>query len=132
MAPVAATTPPLQPQPVPATMAWPVGYNYSTVQQQQQTAMSRASGGSNVQVATVMPPSSAAVQDLEVLRYRTEKKTAYKIKSQSGRMRVSAPLGSNEAQLFDAIADAHSTRTAVPPEVSDVSFSFHVHLCSRW
>lgn len=44
----------------------------------------------------------------EVTRIRTEQKTAYNVKSDRGALRVSAPVGSNEAQLFDAIAEANS------------------------
>ena len=44
----------------------------------------------------------------EVTRYRTEYSTAYKVRGHNGRLQVSAPAGSNEAQLFDAIAEANS------------------------
>ena len=44
----------------------------------------------------------------EVTRYRTEHSTAYKVRGHNGRLQVSAPVGSNEAQLFDAIAEANS------------------------
>ncbi|KAK0649325.1 hypothetical protein B0T16DRAFT_456750 [Cercophora newfieldiana] len=45
----------------------------------------------------------------EVTRYRTEDRTAYKVRGQNGTVRVSAPAGSNEAGLFDALAVANST-----------------------
>ncbi|KAH8647859.1 hypothetical protein BX600DRAFT_119227 [Xylariales sp. PMI_506] len=44
-----------------------------------------------------------------VTRYATETETAYSVKSHSGKIDVSAPNGSNEAQLFDAIAEAHTS-----------------------
>lgn len=49
----------------------------------------------------------------EVTRYRTEQSTAYTAVSggrrgATQRLHVSAPVGSDEARLFDAIADAHS------------------------
>lgn len=49
----------------------------------------------------------------EVTRVRTEQKTAYKVKSDMGTLRVSAPVGSNEAQLFDAIAEANAVSSRV-------------------
>ncbi|TPX18598.1 uncharacterized protein E0L32_002455 [Thyridium curvatum] len=45
-----------------------------------------------------------------VTRHRTEDRTAYKVSRGGGSMQVSAPLGSSEAGLFDAIAEAHSAR----------------------
>lgn len=53
---------------------------------------------------------------VEVTRYRTEHKTAYEVREKrtSGNgnsvLRVSAPKGSSEAQLFDAIAEANSAQ----------------------
>ncbi|KAK3312713.1 hypothetical protein B0H66DRAFT_607774 [Apodospora peruviana] len=52
-------------------------------------------------------------QPVEVTRYRTEQKTAYEVvRGNTTRgnnvLRVSAPKGSSEAQLFDAIAEANS------------------------
>ncbi|KAK3378849.1 hypothetical protein B0T24DRAFT_716545 [Lasiosphaeria ovina] len=70
-------------------------------------------------VVTVSPPGTQEPLPLEVVRYRTDTKTAYRVKGvgqehASGKRKlkrelyVSAPVGSNEAALFDAIADANS------------------------
>ncbi|KAI1120418.1 hypothetical protein F5Y10DRAFT_289791 [Nemania abortiva] len=45
-----------------------------------------------------------------VTRYATETTTAYQVDNGQGHLYVSAPVGSNEARLFDAIADAHSAQ----------------------
>ncbi|OIW33212.1 hypothetical protein CONLIGDRAFT_677016 [Coniochaeta ligniaria NRRL 30616] len=68
------------------------------------------------QVATTAPRPFANVS--EVTRLRTEQKTAYNVKSDRGTLRVSAPVGSNEAQLFDAIAEANSVDTRSSEPVS--------------
>lgn len=54
--------------------------------------------------------ANPAVQPPEVTRYRAEDRTAYKVRGRSGTVKVSAPAGSNEAELFDALAVANSTR----------------------
>ncbi|KAH8909484.1 hypothetical protein BR93DRAFT_935234 [Coniochaeta sp. PMI_546] len=65
-------------------------------------------------VTTTLRPM---VNVTEVTRVRTEQSTAYNVKSDKGILRVSAPVGSNEAQLFDAIAKANSAA----PKSSDPS-----------
>ncbi|KAK5662399.1 hypothetical protein OQA88_8309 [Cercophora sp. LCS_1] len=76
-------------------------------------------------VVTVAPPVGYSSMPLEVTRYRTETKTAYKVEGlgqwttttakgerklekPKREMYVSAPVGSNEATLFDYIADGNS------------------------
>ncbi|TGJ87505.1 hypothetical protein E0Z10_g1273 [Xylaria hypoxylon] len=43
-----------------------------------------------------------------VTRYTTKTTTAYQVDNGKGNLYVFAPIGSNEARLFDAVADAHS------------------------
>ncbi|KAI0414229.1 hypothetical protein F5X98DRAFT_377977 [Xylaria grammica] len=46
-----------------------------------------------------------------VTKYSTDTTTAYQVDSGNGRLYVSAPKGSNEARLFDAVAEEHSVQS---------------------
>jgi hypothetical protein len=55
----------------------------------------------------------APLQQPEVTRFATEERTAYQLRGQNGSLRVSAPVGSNEAQLFDEVARQNSEQRRV-------------------
>ncbi|KAK0710590.1 hypothetical protein B0H67DRAFT_583035 [Lasiosphaeris hirsuta] len=55
-----------------------------------------------------VPFGQSPVQPPDVTRYRGEDRTAYKVRGRAGTVKVSAPAGSNEAGLFDALATANS------------------------
>ncbi|KAK4642108.1 hypothetical protein QC761_0081090 [Podospora bellae-mahoneyi] len=59
---------------------------------------------------TPPPHDSTDVGVPEATRFQTYHRTTYQVKSSSagGKIKVSGPVGSNEAQLFDAIAAAKS------------------------
>jgi hypothetical protein len=61
----------------------------------------------------VSRPAPAAFQQPEVTRFATEERTAYQLRGQNGSLRVSAPVGSNEAQLFDEVARQNSEQRRV-------------------
>ncbi|KAF4984705.1 hypothetical protein FZEAL_146 [Fusarium zealandicum] len=56
----------------------------------------------------VVPQSTSSHPAPEVMRYRTDQRTAYKIRGGDWKLEVSAPLGSQEAAMFDTIAAANS------------------------
>uniref|UniRef100_A0A8H7K4Y0 Uncharacterized protein n=1 Tax=Bionectria ochroleuca TaxID=29856 RepID=A0A8H7K4Y0_BIOOC len=56
------------------------------------------------ETSVVVPPDT----EVEVTRDRNESRTSYYIQGSKGYVRVSAPMASNEAELFDAIADGRS------------------------
>ncbi|KAK3356613.1 hypothetical protein B0T25DRAFT_629916 [Lasiosphaeria hispida] len=62
--------------------------------------------GSNQAYAA--PFAQSPVQPPEVTRYRGGDRTAYKVRGHTGTVKVSAPAGSNEAGLFDALATTNS------------------------
>jgi len=68
-------------------------------------------------VVTVAPPGAYEPMPIVVRRYLTDSKTAYRVEASgkgggTGRLRrelyVSAPVGCNEAALFDAVAEENS------------------------
>ncbi|KAK3933758.1 hypothetical protein QBC46DRAFT_414507 [Diplogelasinospora grovesii] len=59
-------------------------------------------------IAPRVSASYPPVQPPQVTRYRTEKRTAYEVRGSGGKIKVSAPVGSNEAELLDAVAAANS------------------------
>lgn len=63
-------------------------------------------------VATSSSRIAAAAAPPEVTRHRTGWRTTYKAKSREGKIQVSAPAGTNEERLFDAIVDANSVPRA--------------------
>ncbi len=84
---------------------------YGRPQQHQQHPMAAYSTTAPIAAARHAPPDALP----EVTRYRTEQKTTYNVRGSSGKLRVSAPAGSNEAQLFDAIAAANSQPEKASP-----------------
>jgi hypothetical protein len=54
-----------------------------------------------------------AFQQPEVTRFATEERTAYQLRGHNGSLRVSAPVGSNEARLFDEVARQNSEQRRV-------------------
>ncbi|KAI1108020.1 hypothetical protein F5Y14DRAFT_460829 [Nemania sp. NC0429] len=54
--------------------------------------------------------SSSSKTSPHVTRYATETRTAYQVADGKGTLYVSAPVGSNKARLFDAVAEAHSAQ----------------------
>ncbi|VUC25090.1 unnamed protein product [Clonostachys rosea] len=56
------------------------------------------------ETSVVVPPDA----EVEVTRDRNEHRTSYNIQGSKGYVRVSAPMASNEAELFDAIADGRT------------------------
>ncbi|KAH6866219.1 hypothetical protein B0T10DRAFT_611945 [Thelonectria olida] len=69
------------------------------------------------QVTTVIQPRSSQAAP-KVTRWRTDSKTTYEVRYGSGSLRVSAPVGSNEVALFNAVADANADPNRGSPEVS--------------
>jgi hypothetical protein len=51
-------------------------------------------------------------QQPEVYRYGTEQQTKYKVMTGTGEMRVSAPVGSSEAQAFDGAVERMSSKVS--------------------
>jgi hypothetical protein len=61
----------------------------------------------------VSRPAAQPFHQPEVTRFATEERTAYQLRGQNGSLRVSAPAGSNEAQLFDEVARQNSEQRRV-------------------
>jgi hypothetical protein len=49
-------------------------------------------------------------QPPEVYRYSTEQQTGYQVTTRTGELRVSAPVGSSEAQAFDGVVEKLSSK----------------------
>lgn len=85
----------------------------------------RPSSGSGPRSLLLPPPphDSTDVGVPEATRLQTYHRTTYQVKSSStgGKIKVSAPVGSNEAQLFDAIAAAKSITSGSDMRSSKVS-----------
>jgi len=102
------------PQPVQPNYPVASGNSYAPQQLQQYQAPSgywppatqyAAPIPTSTQVSRPAPPP---FQQPEVTRFATEERTAYQLRGQNGSLRVSAPVGSNEAQLFDEVARQNS------------------------
>jgi hypothetical protein len=63
---------------------------------------------SELQPGTIRPDPQ--YQPPEVHRYTTEQQTGYKVKTRTGELKVSAPLGSSEARAFDGVVEKMSSK----------------------
>lgn len=57
-------------------------------------------------------------QSPEVYRYGTEQQTGYRVVTETGEMRVSAPIGSSEAQAFDGVVERMSSKVRLSRDFS--------------
>lgn len=63
---------------------------------------------SELQPGTIRPDPQ--YQPPEVHRYTTEQQTGYKVKTRTGELKVSAPVGSSEARAFDGVVEKMSSK----------------------
>jgi hypothetical protein len=102
------------PQPVQPDYPVAAGNTYAPQQLQQYQGTS-AYWPQETQYTAPIPTATqvtgqapAPLQQPEVTRFATEERTAYQLRGQNGSLRVSAPVGSSEAQLFDEVARQNS------------------------
>jgi hypothetical protein len=72
----------------------------------------------------LQPVPDPRYQPPEVYRYSTDQQTGYTVTTRTGELRVSAPVGSSEAQAFDGVVEKMSSKVCV----MFLSFSYIVSL----
>jgi hypothetical protein len=106
------------PQPVQPDYPVAPGTSYAPQQLQQYQGTSgywppATQYAAPVPTSMQVSPATQPFQQPEVTRFATEERTAYQLRGQNGSLRVSAPVGSNEAQLFDEVARQNSEQRRV-------------------